>query len=148
MNRLMSQLVDYDKNLTIGEVLELIEQEELTTMKKELDEVERVTNKFQNTYLKSYNSEGIFGKELLVYEIKDFVRTDRTTAWELIYNFNGTKIRFSEHDVFKRPMDLDCVDHFSVKELESLTVITEEEYNSYLETYEDIFTKLSNLISN
>jgi hypothetical protein len=140
-------LSKYDEKLTIAQVKEAIEADEISAKKKETEEIEKVKSVYQNTYLKYIEEDGIFGKTLNVIQLKEFVRTERTTDWELIYYFEGREISFSENNLFYKVFDTNrCSNSFSAKELKKTEIITEEDYLNYENKYKKIKTELENLI--
>jgi hypothetical protein len=140
-------LSQYNEKLTIAELKKAIEQEEEVNKLKENKEINLIKEKYQNTYLKYIEEDGIFGKTLNVIQLKEFVRTERTTDWELIYYFEGREISFSENNLFYKVFDTNrCSNSFSAKELKKTEIITEEDYLNYENKYKKIKTELENLI--
>ena len=79
--------------------------------------------------------------------MKDYTRSERTTDWNLIYYFEGTKISFSSGRTNKRNFNPErCGESFGEKELRQMTVITKEEYDKYNWHYNEISKKLTDLI--
>jgi hypothetical protein len=139
-------LSKYDEKLTIAQVKEAIEADEISAKKKETEEIEKVKSVYQNTYLK-YIEDNIFRKTLNVIHLKEFARSERTTDWELIYYFEGREISFSENNLFYKVFNTDrCSNSFFAKELEEMEIITEEEFLNYENKYKKIKTELENLI--
>lgn len=147
MSRLVETLGKYDSNLTVKQVLELIEQEQSELERKELEELEEIKSRFENKYVKFLEPNSVFGDQLQVYRLKDLVRSERTFDWDFVYYFNGTRISFSKNEIFKRDFNPSRTGNsFSVEDLNNMTVITEQEFNEYLEIHKDISTKLQKLV--
>ena len=89
----------------------------------------------------------LFGKTLNIYSLKNYIRSERTTDWDLIYYFEGSEIAFSKRGISKRDFNPErCVDSFDEKELRKMTIITKEEYDKYKWHYNEISKKLTDLI--
>ena len=147
MSRLLDYIAKYDENLTIAQLKEAIELEQISTKQKETEEINTIKNDFSNTYLKELDEHSLFGKTLNVYCLKDYVRSERTTDWDLVYYFEGAKISFSERDIYRGDFNPDsCSNSFSEEDLRNMAVITLEEYNQYNWQYNEISKKLNDLI--
>ena len=147
MSRLEKTLEKFDKDLTVKEVLEIIEQEKFNLKQQELNEIEKVKSKFENTYLKVIDPNSVFGNQLQVYKLTDFVRSERTIDWDFIYYFNGTRICFSKSDIFKTDLNPNRTGNsFSIEDLNNMTVITEQDFQEYQNTYQNISKTLQKLI--
>jgi hypothetical protein len=141
-------LSNYDENQTIAQLKKAIEADEILAKQKENEETEKVKKQFSNVYLKQKVEHTLFGKILKVYHLKEYVRSERTTDWELIYYFEGSKMSFSLRDVYNANFNTDRADNsFSAKELEEMTVISKTEYVDYVQHYEQITDRLSNLVN-
>lgn len=148
MSRILKKLKEYDNSVTVGELIQKLEQEEQISAEKELKEEENIKAKFENKYYKYLDEQSIFGVELEIYKFESLVRKERNTDWEFIYFFNGSKISFSERDVFMRDFNPDrSGNNFSAKDLEEMIEITEEQYNQYLEKYNRISDELKEIVN-
>lgn len=115
---------------------------------KETEEITKVKEGFENTYFKETVDCPLFGKTLKVYHLKNYVRSERTTDWELIYYFQGSKVSFSKRDINKRDFNPDrCGDGFGKEDLEQMSIITKEDYESYIQKYNQISKQLEGLIT-
>jgi len=147
MSRILNYIAKYDESLTIAQLKEAIELEQKSAKQKETEEINTIKNDFSNTYLKEIEECSLFGKTLNIYYLKDYVRSERTTDWNLIYYFSGTKLSFSKGRINKRDFNPErCGESFSEKELRQMIVITEEEFNKYNWHYDEISKKLNDLI--
>ena len=147
MSRILDYIAKYDENLTIAQLKNAIEKEEILAKQKETEEIDTIKNDFSNTYLKEREECTFFGKTLNIYYLKDYTRSERTTDWNLIYYFEGTKISFSSGRTNKRNFNPErCGESFGEKELRQMTVITKEEYDKYNWHYNYISSKLNDLI--
>ena len=147
MSRLLKMLEQFDDNVTVGQAVSKLKQEELLAKQKETEEINKVKEDFSNTYLKELDEHPLFGRTLNIYHLKDYVRSERTTDWSLIYYFEGSKTSFSERDIHRVDFNPDrCGNSFSVEELREMKVISREEYNAYNNHYSYIKTKLTDLI--
>lgn len=147
MSRILDYIAKYDEKLTIADLKKAIEQDEISQKEKETEEINLVKNEFENTYLKIIDETRIFGRTLQVYNLGNFVRTDRNTDWELLYSFEGKKICFSERDIWDTVFNTDRVDNrFSAKQLRKMIKISKEEFEMYNSKYNSIKEDLKNLI--
>lgn len=147
MSRILDYIAKYDETLTIAQLKNAIEKEEILAKQKETEEIDTIKNDFSNTYLKEREECTFFGKTLNIYYLKDYTSSERTTDWNLIYYFEGTKISFSSGRTNKRNFNPErCGESFSEKELRQMTVITKEEYDKYNWHYNYISSKLNDLI--
>lgn len=147
MSRILDYIAKYDETLTVAQLKEAIELEQKSAKQKETVEINIIKNDFSNTYLKELDECSLFGKQLNVYSLKNYVRSERATDWSLTYYFEGTKIAFSKRDVHKGDFNPDrCGNSFSEKELRDMIVITKEEYSTYSNNYSYISGKLKELI--
>lgn len=147
MSRILDYIAKYDETLTIAQLKNAIEKEEILAKQKETEEINSVIEDFSNTYLKIIDEDNIFGKTLHIYNLKNYVRSERTTDWDLIYYFEGSKIDFSKRDLGTRDFNPKrCGDSFGEKELRQMTIITKEEYDKYKWHYNEISKKLTDLI--
>lgn len=147
MSQILKFIAKYDENLTIAQLKKSIEESELVKQNEELREIDSIKNKFENSYLKHIDNESIFGKQLEVLQLKDYSRNERTTDWKFIYYFTGNKISFNKRGIFYNEFDVDrCGDSFSKQDLEKMTVISEKEYNTYLEKYNKIKSELERIL--
>lgn len=141
-------LSKYDENQTIAQLKKAIEADEISAKQKENEEIEKVKKQFSNVYLKEKVEHTLFGETLKVYHLKEYVRSEKTTDWELIYYFEGSKMSFSLRDIYKAEFNTDrSGNSFSAKELEEMTVISKTEYVDYVQHYEQITERLSNLVN-
>ena len=147
MSRILDYIAKYDETLTIAQLRNAIKEEENRTKQKETEEINSVIEDFSNTYLKIIDEDNIFGKTLHIYNLKNYVRSERDTDWNLNYYFEGSKLDFSERNLGRRDFNPKrCGDSFSEKELRQMTVITKEEYDKYNWHYNYISSKLNDLI--
>ena len=147
MSRILDYIAKYDENLTVAQLREAVELEQKSAKQKETEEINTIKNDFSNTYLKELDEHSLFGKTLNIYCLKDYVRSERTTDWNLVYYFEGTKISFSKRDIHKGDFNPNsCSNSFSEEDLRNMDVITLEEYNAYNNHYSYISSKLNDLI--
>ena len=147
MSRILNYIAKYDENLTIAQLKEAIELEQKSEKEEEEKGVNTIVKDFSNTYLKKLDEHSLFGRTLRIYNLRNYIRSERTTDWNLTYYFEGTEIAFSERDIYKNDFNPDrCGNSFSEEELRSMAIITKEEYNAYNNHYEHIRTKLKDLI--
>ena len=147
MSRILDYIAKYDETLTIAQLKKAIELEQIEAKQKETEEINIVKEDFSNTYLKVIDENNIFGKTLNIYNLKNYVRSERDTDWNLNYYFEGSKLDFSERNLGRRDFNPKrCGDSFGGKELRQMTVITKEEYDKYNWHYNEISKKLDDLI--
>jgi hypothetical protein len=148
MSRVLKQLREYDNSVTVGELIQKLEQEEQLSVEKELKEEENIKAKFENKYFKHLDEQYLFGVELQVYKFKNLVRKETNTGWVFIYYFNGSELSFSEREAFMRDFDPDrSGNSFSAEDLKEMVEITEEDYNQYLEKYKLISNELKEIVN-
>lgn len=147
MNRILNLIAKYDESLTIAQLKKAIESDKRIADQKEIDDLNQIKEEFANTYLKVIDEESMFGKTLNIYHIKEITRTERCSDWSLFYYVKGTKISFSERDVYCRTLKPKKDRYgFSEEELREMTKITKEEYNEYTNQYSAIKTMLTNIV--
>lgn len=147
MSRILNYIAKYDENLTITQLREAIKQEEISAKQKETEEIDKVKKDFSNTYLKKLDEHPLFGKTLNIYHLKNYVRSERTTDWSLIYYFEGSKTSFSERDIHRGDFNPDiCGNSFSAEELRGMTKISSYEYKKYKAKYSELTNELKNLM--
>jgi hypothetical protein len=147
--RIIEQLSKYDENLTLNKVKALILEEQQKENQKEENEFQEIKNKFNNTYLKIINNDGLFGKTVEIYQIEEIIRRERTTDWTFVYYFKGNKISFSKQNInFINIKGNKTHWSFSKEELEKAENIIELEYNLYLKQYQKLEDELKNILEN
>jgi hypothetical protein len=147
MSRILEIIAKYDQNLTIAQLREAIENDRRIAEQKEVDDFNQIKKEFANTYLKVIDKERLFGKTLNVYHIKEVTRTERCTDWSLVYYVKGSKLSFSERDIFYRTFKPDTThDSFSKDDLKEMTKITKEEYDEYMKQYSVITAMLTEIV--
>jgi hypothetical protein len=148
MSRILNFLAKYDDTLTIHQLKEAIKAGEISAEKIETEKINKIKQEFQNTYLKVIDEDCLFGMSLHVYEIKELIRTERDTEWDIIYYFSGNKITFNEKNIFYNVFNPErCGDSLNESELRNMVVITKEEYNKYKNKHISISQELYNLIT-
>ena len=147
MSRILEYLEKYDENLTIAKLKEAIQVAKAVEDQKKKDDLNQLKQEFANTYLKIIDEEHMFGKTLNVYHIKDITRTERCTDWSLVYYAKGSKLSFSERDIFYRTFKPNTTyDSFSKDDLKEMTKITKEEYDEYMKQYSVITAMLTEIV--
>ena len=135
------------KGKSIAQLKKAIEADKRIADQKEIDDFNEIKQEFANTYLKGIDAERMFGKTLNVYHIKEIVRTERCSDWSLVYHAKGSKISFSERDLFCRAFKPNTThDSFSKEELREMTKITKQEYDEYMHQYSTIKTMLTEIV--
>lgn len=99
MSRILDYIAKYDETLTIAQLRNAIKEERKSHKTKETEEINSVKDDFSNTYLKVIDEHTLFGKTLNIYSLKNYIRSERTTDWDLIYYFEGSKISFFQKEV-------------------------------------------------
>lgn len=147
MSRLLKMLEQFDDNVTVGQAISKLKQDEISAKQKETEEIDKVKKDFSNTYLKELDEQSLFGKTLNIYHLKNYVRSERTTDWSLVYYFEGSKTSFSEREIHRVDFNPDrCANSFSVEELREMTKISSYEYKKYKAKYSELTNELKNLI--
>lgn len=147
MSRLIQHLEKYDKTLTVQELIEKLQFKQDQIKQKEQDVIDSYRTKYKESYLKEIDEDSIFGKTLNVYYIMRLEGTGKNEDWETFYHISGNKLSFSPRDINFRGIDPQRVDNtFTGKELDSMQVITKEEYKQYELKYYQITKELKNII--
>ena len=147
MNRVLKYIEEYDDSLTVGELKKAIEKEDTLTQQKEDAEINSIKVEFENTYLKGIDDSRFYGRQLEIYELKTFVRAERTTDWDFVYSFEGDKISFSAKDINYVKFNTNNVFNLlSAEKLKGMTKISSEEYEEYRSEYLRIQADLEHLI--
>jgi hypothetical protein len=147
MSRLIQHLEKYDKDLTVQELIEKLESEQDQIKQEEQARFDSYRTKYKESYLKEIDEDSIFGKTLNVYYIMRLEGTGKNTDWETFYHISGNKLSFSPKDINFRGLNPQRVqDTFTEKQLDSMLVITKEEYKNYESKYYKITNELKNLI--
>lgn len=147
MSRLLEKLREYDDSVTVGQLITKLKEDQELAEQEDLELENYVKSKFENTYLKFIDDDSIYGKELNVIELKNFVRKERTTDWEFTYYFEGNRISVSDRSLYYIDFNpIRCGNSFSFKDLTNMSKITKEEYLKYKWEFEDIKKRLTNLL--
>lgn len=146
MSRLLDKLGEYSDDLTIGELKNHLMSARDKAKLEEEREINKVKTDFNGTYLKTFE-DGIFGKTLEVIHIEEITNQTKNTDWEFCYYVRGEVIRFNSREVFFKVFDEHKVfDTFTEKQLRNMLVITKEEYDTYIKTYDRIRGELIELV--
>lgn len=146
-NRLLQFLEKQDQDLKIKELIQIIESEQEKLHEKESNQIEEYRNKYKGCYLKEIDNDSIFGKTLNVYYIMRLEGTGKTESYETFYHISGNRLRISPGDINFRGLNpTSASDSFTEKQLDSMEIITREEYEEYVREYYDISKKLKSLI--
>lgn len=147
MSRLIKHLEKYDKELTVKQLIEKLQSEESKVKQEQQNRINSYRTKYRESYLKEIDEDCIFGKTLNVYYIMRLEGTGKTEDFETIYYVSGNKLSFSPKDINFRGLDPQRVrDTFTEKQLDSMQVITKEEYKNYESKYYQITKELKNII--
>ena len=147
MNRLLKYLEQQDKQLTVADLIEQINQKQEFDKQEELVRISQYKFKYENCYLKHKKDDYLWGKTLNVYHILSLGQHGKTTDWETFYSINGYKIRFTSRDVMISEFDPNLVnDTFTESELDSMEFITEQEYKTYTKKYKQIVNELKQIL--
>ena len=147
MNRKLDFLAKYDENLTIAQLKQVVMEEDKKLAEKEQNEIQEVKKEFENTYVKYIDKDGLFGETLNVIHFKYFDRKDLDESYTSIYTIEVEVLCFSKRDFYKKKIRKGwCDGSFSVEELRKMTKITKEEYEEYLNKYNNLTTELKSII--
>lgn len=147
MSRLIQRLEKYDKNLTVQELIERLQSEQDKVEQEEQGRIDSYRTKYKESYLKKIDEDSIFGKTLNVYYIMRLEGTGKNEDWETFYHISGNKLSFSPRDINFRGLDPQRVqDTFTEKQLDSMQVITKEEYKQHELKYYQITKELKSII--
>lgn len=147
MSRLLEKLKEYDDSVTIGQLITKLKEEQELAEQEDLELEDFVKSKFENTYSKVVDGDSLYGKELNIIELKSFVRKERTTDWDFIYYFEGSRMSLSDRSLYHNNFDPNrCGNSFSLTELKEMTKISEIEYLEYKKEFEIIKNRLKKLL--
>ena len=143
----LASLKDMKPDMTIGELVTSIEQQNKEKEAKDAIIRQTVIDHYTGKYIKIYDSEGIFGESLEIYKIDSIKSVGYDTDYNELYGITGTKLSFTNRDVAKYNIKGDCSDSFSYKNLQQATVIQYEHYVDYLDEYNRITTILKKILN-
>ena len=148
MNRKLDFLAKYDENLTITQLKQAVVEEERKSAEKEQQEIQEIKKEFENTYVKYIDEDGLFGETLNVIQFKDFDRKDLDESYTSVYTIEAEVLCFSKRDFYKKKIRKGwCDGSFSAEELRKMTKITKEEYQEYLNKYNNLTKELKTIIN-
>lgn len=146
MSRLLKMLEQFDDNVTVGQVISKLKQDEISAKEKETEKINKVKEDFKNVYLKRIYDCDLFGETLEVYHIEEIIAHTICTDYNLVYYIKGSKIMFSHQDIIYRKLGEDTTDTFSEEELRGMTKIAVYDYKKYKAKYSQLANELKNLI--
>ena len=147
MSRILEYISKYDETLTIAQLKEAIELEQISAKQKETEEIGTVKKDFKDIYLKRIYDCDLFGETLQLFHILEITDTHKTTDYKTVYEYKGSKLSFERNGIAYQTIYGDDVYYsFSEEDLRQMTVITKEEYNKYNWHYNEISKKLDDLI--
>lgn len=147
MSRLIQHLEKYDKDLTVQELIEKLKSEQDQIKQEEQTRFDSYRTKYKESYLKEIDEDSIFGKTLNVYYIMRLEGAGKNTDWETFYHISGNKLSFSPKDINFRGLNPQRVqDTFTEKQLDSMQIITKDEYEQHESKYYQITKELKNII--
>ena len=148
MNRKLDFLAKYDENLTIAQLKQAVIEEDKKSAEKEQQEIQEIKKEFENTYVKYIDEDGLFGETLNVIQFKDFDRKDLDESYTSVYTIEAEVLCFSKRDFYKKKIRKGwCDGSFSAEELRKMTKITKEEYQEYLNKYNNLTKELKTIIN-
>ena len=148
MSRKLDFLAKYDENLTIAQLKQAVIEEDKKSAEKEQEEIQEIKKEFENTYVKYIDEDGLFGEALNVIHFKDFDRKDLDESYTSIYTIEAEVLCFSKRDFYKKKIRKGwCDGSFSAEELRKMTKITKEEYQEYLNKYNNLTKELKTIIN-
>lgn len=137
-----------NSNLTVAELLTKIEEADAAEVKLEEDAKNKIKEEFEGAYLKVIDHHGLFGKTLKIYHVKAIPDTTRCTDWTIQYFVNGTYLWFAETEMNVIEMKGSNTQYtFSEKEFRAMTVISKDDFDGYMFTFEQLKATLTNIIN-
>lgn len=147
MGRFLKQLEKYDESLTLKELKETIYLENNIEKEKNIKLVQSIKNEYKDVYLKRY-TDTVYGNTLEIIHIEEIIDFHYTENYDKIFNFKGSKLSFSQRDVYFREIEGDEIYHnLSEEELKTIDKLSIEEYNNYFVQYNHIYNMLKNLMN-
>jgi hypothetical protein len=146
--RVLKFLQEQDAQLTVGELVQKIKADQAKAELKDQDKINSYRTKYKESYLKKIDEDSIFGKTINIYYIMRLEGTGKNTDWKTFYHVSGNKISFSSQNINFRGLDPQRVDDsFTAEKLDSMQVITKDEYLKYHEQYFQIQESLNKIIN-
>ena len=146
MSRLLKMLEQFDDNVTVGQAISKLKQDEISAKQKETGEIDKVKKDFKNVYLKRIYDCDLFGETLQVFHIIEITGYAKSYDCNSFYFVTGSRLAFSPQDINFRKLQENTTDTFSEEELREMTKITVYEYRKYKAKYNVLTNELKNLI--
>ncbi len=146
MSRLLKLLEQFDDNVTVGQAISKLKQDEISAKQKETEEIDKVKKDFKDVYLKRIYDCDLFGETLQVFHMLEVPGYARDINCNLYYFVTRSRISFSPQDINFRGLQERTTDTFSEGELRKMKVISREEFDEYSWIYNDICRRLTELI--
>lgn len=134
-------------NMTVKELVDIFQKQldEKDRLQRETEDA--VIEKYTGVYLKTIDDEGIFGETLVVIKIDSLSKSSYIEDFDRTYLLKGTRINFSDTNLYVRDFDTSAQSMYTQKELDTYTEISEEEYNSYYNQFIEIHNKLRQIVN-
>lgn len=136
---LLKQAPEDIRSLTVEELIDRL-QVEVNAQKKERDDADKaICEKFNGTYIKFSDPDGLFGEEMTYMSIESIKPGTYTTDWERVFFIEGTRIFFSNGFTGARPIKpSDAGDSMEEYRLNDATIITKKEFDEALAQCEQV----------
>jgi hypothetical protein len=147
MNRLLKYLEQQDKQLTVGDLIEQINQKQELDKQKEIESTQKCIDKYKNCYLKRKRDCTLFGKTLDIYYIKKIEARSKDIYMNTLYNLYGKKISFSEGYVNITNINTPALEaSFNEDELNKMEMISQIDYKLYLKKCKSIIKESKDIL--
>ena len=143
---ILEQLNNYDENLTLLQIKNIINNEKEEKERAEGRKLEEIRKKFNNSYIKIEKICDTYGKSINIYHIKDITDMGERTYYKNNFFWRGNKIFFSKN-IFNFIKVKENLTHFILSESDLINgeIIDQSDYNLYLKKYKKLNKILKNI---
>ena len=125
-------------NLTLKEIVSQFTTDINEFDKENTERENKVIEDFTDVYLKEVTNGRIYDKEVEIIHVKSLKVESYTESWERCYLLSGSRINFHEGGFYGRDFDTSVYSMYTEKDLRNCTKITKEEFESYVEKYNQL----------
>lgn len=136
-----------DKECTVNELL--VKANNILNEEKEkaLQFDNEIIAKYKNVYFKRIDKERSFGTTVEIFKIDSVVRDSYDEDWNPLFRLIGCRYSFSlMMGIGFREFDDRADSLFNVNKFKNFIEITEDEFNMYVEKYNQVYSVLTKII--
>ena len=134
------------KNLKVHELIILCSLEVSKNKEKQTLNENKVVAKYNNSYLKIFKVDGLFGETLELIKIDSLKPSGYTEQYERTYSLKGEIIIINKHNIGIRTFDTSVHSYYTLKDLENCIKTNKKEWSKYLTIQKEIQSNLLDLI--